>query len=401
MSLIIEFLLGVYLGLLTGIVPAMVAGGLGFVFKYFTRVTLPGLGVVVLAVAIAGISGGLLGLIDPEVVASPRLMVALVVVMMLSLYAHSQGDKLGNELPRRFSFRKLGSRTLSGDVIFNVGGLGKVEITPFGEISDLEGYPPLPGELRAELTNGKWVFPADLPIEELERRLEDRLRAQYQLTELDITIDTNGRARIAAAPPMGSLSKRVPEGRRAVSIGALVPTGIARGEQVRLLTDDRVIEATVLSAQSDPKGAPPVATDGGESNPIETPSAPQTTGGEGRITVAVSSEEARFLLERHRARVIVLPRGLGLEYEAVRALRKAGNRFKRQVVSSAIVGVRVDALETDTGINVLALRRQERPTEGSRGWSINPDRTIQLALGDELIAIGDRSAIEAFEARLT
>ena len=43
----VEVLLGIYLGFLTGIIPAMVAWLLGFVFRYVTGVTVPGLGVVV------------------------------------------------------------------------------------------------------------------------------------------------------------------------------------------------------------------------------------------------------------------------------------------------------------------------------------------------------------------
>jgi len=58
MSLPVEIVFGIYLGIITGIVPALVAGVLGFVFKYVTDVTIPGLGVVVLALAIAGINGG-------------------------------------------------------------------------------------------------------------------------------------------------------------------------------------------------------------------------------------------------------------------------------------------------------------------------------------------------------
>ena len=72
-ALPIEVLYGIYLGLLTGIIPAFVAGGLGFVFRYVTGVTLPGLGVVALAVAIAGINGGLLGLLEEDVASSPQI----------------------------------------------------------------------------------------------------------------------------------------------------------------------------------------------------------------------------------------------------------------------------------------------------------------------------------------
>lgn len=401
-TIVVEFLLGLYLGLLTGIVPAIVAGGLGFAFKYITGVTLPGLGVVVLAVAIAGVSGGLLGLIDPEIAASPRLMVALVVVMMLSLYAHAQGDKLGSTLPRRFSLRDLGNRTLSGEVIFNVGGIGRVEITPTGEIGDIEGYPPLSAELRNELAQASWEFPADLPIEELERRLETRLQAQYDVTEVDVEVDSKGRARLSAAPPLGSLSRRVPEGHRAVSISALVPTGIARGERVELVFPDRTIQGTVLSAKSDPEAAPYVATDGGEEAEAqpEAVTAPQTTGGEGRVTVSVTSEEARFILQQSRARIVVLPRGLGLEYAVVRRLREAGNRFSRLEATAALDSTSIADLESDTGAIVMALKKQLRAKEGNRPWQINPDDEMTFSLGDEFIVMGDASTITAVEGRI-
>lgn len=402
-SIVIEFLLGLYLGLLTGIVPAIVAGGLGFAFKYITGVTLPGLGVVVLAVAIAGVNGGLLGLIDPSITSSPRLMVALVVIMMLSLYAHAQGDKLGSTLPRRFSLRELGTRTLSGDVIFNVGGIGHVEITPVGEVKDIEGYPPLSSELRTELARSTWEFSADLPIEELERRLESRLRSEYDFTEIDVEIDSEGRARIAAAPPLGSLSRRVPEGQRAVSISALIPTGIARGERVELHFADRVIEGTVLSAESDPAEPSSIRTDGGAETVVvpEASTAPQTTGGEGRITVTVPVEAARYVVQQSRARVVVLPRGLGLEFTAVQQLREAGNRFRRLEATAAVEQLTIEALELATAATVLAIKQQSRTSDGSRDWSIHPDDAVTFQLGDEFIVMGPEAAIAEVEALIT
>ena len=49
--------MGIYLGLLVGVIPALVSWALGFSFKYFTGITVPGFGVVVLAIALAGVSG--------------------------------------------------------------------------------------------------------------------------------------------------------------------------------------------------------------------------------------------------------------------------------------------------------------------------------------------------------
>lgn len=395
-SIVVEFLLGLYLGLLTGIVPAMVAGGLGFLFKYITGVTLPGLGVVVLAVAIAGVSGGLLGLIDPDVAASPRLMVALVVVMMLSLYAHAQGDALGTRLPRRFSLRELGTRTLSGEVIFNVGGLGRVEVTPMGEIRDIDGYPPLGPELRATLSAETWTFPADIPIEELERRLEERLQATHELAAVEIEIDDRANARIAAAPPVGSLSRRVPDGQRAVSIEALVPTGVARGDRVRLVVSDATVEGTVVSARSG------IAVPSQEASSVEAApsvSAPQTTGGEGRITVAVDFDAVTTVLEHDRARIRVLPRGHGLEHEVVRRLRAAGVRFRRLTVGAAGTDETVATLES-TGAAVLAIRHRDAPDDLSPDWSFAPPRSTTLAAGDEVIIAGTAEANTRVEGRL-
>lgn len=397
-SLLVEIFLGVYLGLLTGIVPALVAGGLGFLFKYVTGVTLPGLGVVVLAVAIAGVNGGLLGLIDPSISHSPRLLTALVVVMMLSLYAHAQGDKFGEALPRRFSLRELGTRTLSGEAIFDVGGLGRAEIEPVGDIQDLDGYPPLGADLRAEIAAERWEFSADLPIESLERSLEDRLTAQYDLAEVDVQIDANGRARIAAAPPLGALSRSTPAGRRAVSISGLVPTAIARGERVAVLTDDRRIEATVVSARSKPSEAPPV-TDEETANghPTDESGAPRTTGGEGSVAVAVTPEEARYLLSLDRARIVVLPRGSGLEFEAVQRLRKAGNRIVRATVSAAAAGRTIDDLAIDSDVRVLARYPASEMAFEARDWQIDPDGELVLGGGDDLIAVGSPPATAAFE----
>lgn len=49
-----QVLLGVYLGMLTGVIPALVSFAFGFGFRYVTGVTIPVFAVVVLALALAG-----------------------------------------------------------------------------------------------------------------------------------------------------------------------------------------------------------------------------------------------------------------------------------------------------------------------------------------------------------
>jgi len=422
-ALPVEILLGVYLGLLTGIIPALLSGSLGFLFKYFTGVTLPGLGVVVLAVAFAGISGGLLGLIDPTVSRSPRLTAALIVVMMLSLYGHSQGDKLGATLPRRFSLRKLQRRTLSADAVDFVGGIGEVTVEPSGPITDLEGYPPLPADLRETLQSGSWRLPADLPLSELETRLADRLRTEYDLADVTVEIDARGTARIAAAPPTSSLSRRIPYGHRAVSVSALVPTGLARGDRVRVLTDEGSVEGTLISARSDPKRASPAVesgdpvADGGTAAPTApaTTGAPTTDGGEGRVTVAVPRADSDLLLRADRGRIVVCSRGTRREYELLSLLRRAGKRIRRvQVGDGPLAGTTLGAasVRETHGVAILAIkhadddesggrrwgRRRRRPTgDGTRRWEFSPRGDARIDAGDELFVVGTRDALNAFE----
>jgi hypothetical protein len=424
MSLPVEILFGIYLGIITGIVPALVAGVLGFVFKYVTDVTIPGLGVVVLALAIAGINGGLLALNDETIRSSeraPAILTAIIIVLMISLYAHAQGDKLGASVPKRISLQQLRNRTLSTDVVELVGGRGRVTVEIAGEVGDMEGYPPLPPETRRAVVEGEWTFPADLPLVELEDRLAERLRTELDLADVAVRIDEQARATVAAAPPIGALSKRVPAGKRAVSFPALVPTGIARGDVIRVLTPDLTATGTVLAARSSgnvesvpnagdetptgtassdtpPTDGPPddgaARTDGGSeaSEPLPPSTAPTTTGGEGRVTVAVDRSEAAALLRADRGRNLVLSRGTRREYELTTLLRRAGKRFRKVSVAAdgpldghtiGEVGVR-----EAYGVAVLAARHES--------WTIAPGGSQLLSAGDDLFVVGSRDALDRF-----
>ena len=403
MSLLNEVLLGIYLGLLAGIVPALVAGVLGFGFKYATGVSIPALAVVLFSGALAGVSGGLMGLLDEEVAQSPRFVVAILLVMMLALYAHSQGDKLGESLPRRFSLRTLRRRTLSADVIQVVGGIGEATITAT-VVEGMEGYPPLSPALRDELLGKSWTFRADVPIEELESRLVDRLRTEHDLTDVTVAIDQGGSARIVAAPPSTALSRRVPDGKQAVSISALLPTGVAVGERVSITVPGASVTGTVVSARSDiepePTPASPVETDGGvvdltTSGPT---TAPTTAGGQGRITVAVSQNKVSTLLAADHGRVVVLPRGGGREVELLSLLRDAGMSFKRILVKegSPLVGQTIETqpLRAAEDGAVMAIKQSAAGADGGRSWLFSPDGATKIGVGDELFVVGTPATLD-------
>jgi hypothetical protein len=403
-TLPVEVLYGIYLGVLMGIVPALVAWSLGFLFKYVTGVTVPGLAVVVLGVAIAGINGGLLALNDPTVTGSAyqiRFTVAIVVVLMMTLYAHSMGDKFGAEMPRKLSIRRLTERTLSTDVIELVGGRGEVRVTVAGDVGDIEGYPPAHDALREAIRTGSWSFPADLPLLELETRVADRLRTEYDLAAVDVRLDERARATVSVAPSLGTVSKRVEAGQRAVSVPTLVPTGMARGDHVTVAAGDDRYRGTVVAASSGgktrepgeekPTGAP--ATDGESESSGTTPAATTTSGGEGRVTLAVERTVAPELLDADPDRLEVRSRGTRREFELVALLRRAGKRFRKLTVAEdgPLAGTTLgeSAVRDTYGVAVLAVRH-----EGS--WVLAPRGSQAVTAGDELFAVGTRDALADF-----
>jgi len=404
----VEILFGIYLGILTGIIPGLVAWALGFTFKYVTNVSIPGFGVVVLALALAGVNGGLMALADPTIVQGANAVTvttAILVVLMISLYAHSRGDTMGAQFPKRLSLRELRERTLSADVMGSLAGRDEVRIRVVGEVADMEGYPPLSDDLRAEIRDSEWTFPRDLRISELEERLADRLKTEFDLGDVSVTVDEGGRAAVVAAPPFSGLSKRVPSGKRAVSVDALLPTGLARNDEVTIITADAQVRGTVVSAGTDGSGGsdgkpdPKPATDSGEDEGEGEASVPQpvraptTTGGEGRLTVAVTRTDAGPLVRADRARVVVESRGVRREYELVSLLRRAGRRFRRVTVGA-------DGPLDGTTIGVAGMRDQYgvavMAVQGSSGWRLAPRGETDLAAGDELFVVGTTDRLDAF-----
>jgi hypothetical protein len=395
----LEVLQGIYLGILTGVLPALIAWTMGFIFKYFTGVSIPGFGVVVMALALAGVNGGLLALTDETIINSatgPVVLTAIIVVLMLSLYAHAKGDAMGAAFPKRLSLKALRERTLSSEVVELVGGRGQARVTVVGDVGDVEGYPPLTPEIRQEIKAGEWRFPAELSVGELETRFAERLRTEFELADVAVSIDEQANATVAAAPPLSGLSKRIPAGNRAVSVETLVPTGLARGDVVRVATGGTTVEGTVVSARSGTPGgagaSKPTATDGGAEQTAEpAPAVGSTTGGDGRITVAVPRPDVSTLLRAERPHVVVRPRGTHREFELVSLLRRAGKRFRKVTVgeSSTLVGQTLGetALREAHGVAVLAVHRPG-------GWTVAPRGDTEIAAGDELFVVGARESLD-------
>lgn len=321
-----ESLIGIAYGLLFGFVPALVAGlaavGVGIGCD---RSLSPIVGAGVVApVAIA--SGAAAGVFDPA--ATPahgqRIAIAGTVAGVLGVVTTSQGTRIATELPRDRTFSLVRGQSLSAEAIDAVDAMGHVTIRPTGPIREFDGYPPLSPAVRTSLEEGRWRFPADLQLEELERRLERRLRMEYGLARVRVSIDGRGRTTIAAAPPEKGVATTLAEGTRAVTVEGLLPSGIEPGDDVVIDTDTAAIHAAVLavgdgtgSADSTTAAEPPASTE-------HRTATAGFDGGRGRLTVAVGTTDAGALLETSQPRIAVSPSGDNHEFEAAALLEEAG-----------------------------------------------------------------------------
>ncbi|WP_436932616.1 potassium transporter TrkA [Halosimplex halobium] len=390
-SLPVEVLLGISFGLLVGLVPAFAVGLGSFLVEYYGGYTVPGAAAVLVALPLAGGNGYAVGLVGTTVEQVPRLLIAALVALMLALYANSQGSRLAAELPRDLSQATRARRTLSAAAIEDVDGSGQVTVRASGEISDIEGYPPLSPELRATLETGAWRLPADLPLAELERRLEARLRTDHDLADAAVSIDARGRASVAAAPPARDLAERVPDGWRAVSFSALLPTGLAPGDEVVVDAGDAAVDGHVLSVRADADGdeadasaATAADRDAGETTTRERARS-ETAGGRGRVTVAVRTSDARAVLGEDGAAVRVVSRGTSHVFEAFSRLERAGQAVRHVRLDGAS---REALADDDADLAVVGVRRTG---EGGRGWRFDPDE-VAVEDADEAFVVGSEGS---------
>lgn len=395
MALLDAIALGVYVGVLTGVFTGFLSFLLAFGFQYVAGVKLSDRIGLMIGLGVVGLQGTRL-LRDPSFLRSPTILAALLVVMLVTLFAHQKGADLGKELPKGALTHRLWKRTLSSETVERIGRFGQVRVRVSGEVDDVDGYPPLPDRLRTEIAEGSWTFPADLPLAELETRLADRLRSEYELAAVRATIDAEGRATVAAAPSSGGLSRRIPPGRRGVGVDATLPAGLARGDEVELAVDDEWLRGSVVSVtERRPEGAPERESetpDGEDETDRSASAATETPGGEGRAIVAVPFEQVETVVDGDVRGVLARSRGGGPEFELVTLLRRGGERFQKLTVrpGSDGEGVRLAelALRPEHGVDVLALRRADE-------WTFAPTGATTLRAEDDLFAVGPKAGLAA------
>lgn len=401
MPLLDNILLGMYIGVLTGVFAAIIVYLLTFIFTYLAGAKLSVNYALMIGLGIAGVAGGpRLLLRNPELLQSATSLVMLFMILLITFYAHQKAQDLGKSLPpKTVAMDKLRKRTLASSVIKQVGHFGQVTVRPTGEVTDIEGYPSLPDELRAAIRTDSWTFPSDLPIAELESRLEEKLKQDYYVEDTIVHIDSKGRATISAAPSIGGFSRRVPDGKQVVTVEGILPEGLAEGDTVKVSLNETTITGDIISVKIDE--APP---DVGEQGDVQTDNEAQEAtvsipvpdeaaiDGTGRVAIAINPETVKDIVEQDLIRLYARSRGQMKEFEFVSLLRQYDLKFRKFTLpaESEYPNQTLGELNLrDTyGVVVVALKRANK-------WRFAPDHTVRLEADDELFVTGPKTGLDS------
>lgn len=198
--LITDIISGITSGLIYGLISAVFIVSLAMIFRYFTKERFPWLISIILGLGIVGISGGLLALVDEP---NPISVTRIIVTSLILVWVTNEGDKLATRLPKTRKIPFLSSWIESGRQNYLM-----VNLPAERDIRDIIGRPRVSSVVKKKLEGSEFVFPKDIPIEDLIGRLRRRLITDWGLGDVEIELDQQGRVTYFA---IGAIAKGLSE----------------------------------------------------------------------------------------------------------------------------------------------------------------------------------------------
>lgn len=446
----VEILVGVAFGLLFGHLAAVFVGLVAYGLEVTRTASLPKSVSVVGAIAIV-LAFGAVGEPTtfqeiPDRHRSLQFPVAALLAGPLALYANSVGRRIGQD-GAHIGPPPIGhERVLDEELTRSADAQGTVTIRST-KGTPATGYPPLPPTVQTAIEAATWRVPADLSLRAIEDRIETRLRTNFGLRAVSVSVDTSGQATVAAGPPAASCGSEIPPGCRALTLTTILPAGISPADEIGIQTSDEQVTGTVITTTgggtntadgwesggcksngvgnvdwaSERRG--PIAVEPTSGQPTcerganrvisdaknlssesdsatkdadkvaDTPtkngqSTSAANGGYGRITVAVPTVDCGSLLAADDCIVYVPARETDPALEAISLLERAGiviNNLDGRHVATSSDDDRVLARDD---VHVLAVSRTDDSADQSRSLTIDPgneeyDRAVTTLIAAE------------------
>jgi hypothetical protein len=355
-------------------------GAIGLLHRWYARLRVPeGLAILV---GVSGVSlylnaigittiGALEGVIGGDLLPTTETVLFNVAVFGLAAVAAAAGGRGGDRLGEAI-FGLAGANRIDTDVSTIVRSVGRstaVEIPPVDDIGDAEGYDPLDEATKAAFADQTLLFPRRLTVEELRRRLVERLRTDYGVGYVDVELTADGTVEyLAVGSREAGLGPTLPPGSAAVAVHADPAFAASAGDSVLVYRPtpegpERVCPAEVRGVAGDV------------------------------VTLAVDAAEAPRFDDGTHYRLVTLPVESRPDREFVSLLRAAEETMGVVTVAEdgGLAGVPVGSLEAA----VVAVRPAEGAVEAI------PGRGRVLAPGDSVYVVARPALLRRLEAAAT
>ncbi|MCP8312146.1 MAG: CBS domain-containing protein [Candidatus Methylarchaceae archaeon HK02M1] len=226
-----EIFTGLFLGILYGGMSSLVVMLISIAFRYFTGERFSSIMGIILGLGIVGISGGLLAILDQPTIGG---IVQITAASMIIALGVKYGDRMAVKMPKQgISLYKMFSRAKrKGRII--------VKMPKENLIRNIAGKPRVMDRLKKELSGKEFVFPFDLPIEELVKRVRRQLMTDWGLGDVEVELNEEGEVTyLAVADREQTISETIDFGYVALPLEYdVAPSGVAPRDIVRVRLED-------------------------------------------------------------------------------------------------------------------------------------------------------------------
>jgi hypothetical protein len=259
-----NLLLSLLQAIIFSIVPFITLLVISFVFRVFAREEFPMWMGVFLGLAFVGEE-----MTDIVGVPSAGLVLKIFSVMIFSAWAIKFGNRFASKLPSHELGQ--GGYHLLRKSISKVKGRRFVEIVMprSADIENIYGKKPVSLDMKKEIGGKKFVLPADLPIEILEKRIVRRLVTDWRIGDAIVKLDGRGNVvKLAISAKKTRISNIIPKGWVLFSFRPeSIPFELGYGDSVDVVTKTFLVKAVevlnvdngVISTIMKPKDAEKLA----------------------------------------------------------------------------------------------------------------------------------------------
>jgi hypothetical protein len=234
--LVIESLAGLLRGVMFGTVGFFTVMLLSIVYRYFTNEKLSSFIGILFGLGFLGFSGGLLAVLDTPTLGGA---IEIVAISILTVWGVNTGDKIAEKMPKK-SAASILDGIRGGKTAYTTVKLPNSRL-----IYDMVGKPRVPDSLKAELSEREFTLPADLPMEDITKRVKRRLITDWGVGDVELELNQEGRVlHFAVSAKERGLSAAIPKGSVAIPIECrVIPSNLASGDFVKIfLENNDVIE---------------------------------------------------------------------------------------------------------------------------------------------------------------